>query len=393
MRKLTYYIFAYWHDSRWDKFVGASVKIWDLAHNLANLGNEVVLFLPKYNFRRTDLPFKIVEIPFINLPLIRFFTFNLFLSFYLLLYYLKQDSNVVYVRRMSSIIPLIYAKFKKAAFFFEVNDDPYTRQLQEGSKTRFLLRSFMSMLLDDINLKMCDKAFIITSSVRKKIAERHPSLALDKFIIMPSGANTDLLKPLDMLMCRSKLKLSKDAKIVGFAGSLLDHQGIDSLIKAAPRIIKRKPETIFLIIGEGPKKKDLINLAQKEGMKNHFNFIGQIAYENISLWLGATDICTAPFLNSAGFRSPVKIFDYMACGKAVVASKLIGTTDIFEKSNAISLVEPGDTTVLAEKILELLTDVNKTEKMAKNGRKFVQKNYDRKLFAKQILRQSQILVV
>ena len=44
--KTLFHIFGYWHDSRWNGFVGASVKIKDLAHNLAIIGNEVVFFLP-----------------------------------------------------------------------------------------------------------------------------------------------------------------------------------------------------------------------------------------------------------------------------------------------------------------------------------------------------------
>ena len=99
-------------------------------------------------------------------------------------------------------------------------------------------------------------------------------------------------------------------------------------------------------------------------------------------WIGAMDVCVAPFLDSAGYRSPVKVFDYMACGKPVVASRIEGTTDIFEKSGAISLVKPGDPLALSRAICELLENPNRGEKMGKRGRRFIVDNFNRKHLAK-----------
>ena len=105
---MTYFLFAYWHDYRWTKFVGASVKIWDLAQNLSALGNTVVLFLPKYQFNTINLPFKVVEVPLINKPVLRFISFNLLLIVYLIYYYAKDRPEIIYVRRMNSIVPIIF---------------------------------------------------------------------------------------------------------------------------------------------------------------------------------------------------------------------------------------------------------------------------------------------
>ena len=137
MSKLTFYIFAYWHDPRWKKFVGATIKIWDLADNLSKLGHEVVLFLPKYHFDTKNIPFRVVEIPLVNVPILRLFSFNFLLSFYLLASFSQKRPDVVYVRRMTSIIPLLYAKLRKAVLFYEVNDDPYINVHAEGSRVSF----------------------------------------------------------------------------------------------------------------------------------------------------------------------------------------------------------------------------------------------------------------
>jgi hypothetical protein len=89
----TFLLVAYWHDPRWNKFVGATIKIWDLAHNLSSLGHNVVLFLPKYHFNRQNLPFKIIEVPFINLPILRLISFNLLLFLFLALHFAKKNAR------------------------------------------------------------------------------------------------------------------------------------------------------------------------------------------------------------------------------------------------------------------------------------------------------------
>jgi len=383
-RKPAYHIFAYWHDPRWNGFVGASVKIKDLAHNLATMGNDVVIFLPKNNFRKEKFVHEIIEIPFINLPFLRLVTFNIFLFLFLIIQLFKKSPSVVYVRRMNSVIPALYAKLRRAVLIYEVNDDPYGNNIGISLNYVPFLRSIISSKQDQINLRLCDKAFVITHEILEKVYKYNPYLKKDKLKILPSGANTDLLKPLDKVQCRTHLKFNKGKKIVGFAGTLLGHQGIEILIQAAPQIIKKIPETIFLIIGEGPKKLDWIDLVKRQGLSQHFIFAGQISYENIPIWLGATDICVAPFMNSAGFRSPVKIFDYMACGKAVVASKIKGTTDIFSNSSAILLVEPEEPEILANAILKILNDDEKSKEMGHKGRKLISEKYDRKIIAEKI---------
>ena len=379
-----FFIFAYWHDPRWKRFVGATVKIWDLAHNLAKLGHQVCLFLPKYGFDTSESRIKIVEIRFIDLPFLRLLSYNLFLAFYLIAFCLRLRPDVVYVRRMGSIIPGIYAKLVNALFFYEVNDDPYSKTLQEGSLVTFRVRTAISEFQDNINLKLCKRAFVITHEILRKIKAKNPHLEAQRFIELPSGANTDLFRPISVRECRARLNMDLEKKYIGFAGTLFKRQGIDVLIDAAPTILAHEPLSGFLVVGEGPMKEQWMNKAKTEGLGESFVFVGQVDYEDMPIWIGAMDVCVAPFHNDAGLRSPVKIFDYMACGKPVVASRIEGTTAVFHQSEAIKLVAPEDAEMLSEAITELLANQKEADKMGKKGRAFVLDKYDRKSIAKRI---------
>jgi glycosyltransferase involved in cell wall biosynthesis len=381
---VTFYLFAYWHDSRWNKFVGATVKIWDLAHNLAGLGHDVTLFLPKHGFGSARSPVRIVEVPFFDIPYLRFLSYNVFLAICLTSSYLKRRPDVVYARRMGSIVPGIYAKLTRSVFFYEINDDPYRRDFHEGWIPGFRVRKLISEWQDEINLRLCQKAFVITKDILRKIANMNPRLAADKLIELPSGANTDLFKPMPARECRSRLSINSENSYVGFAGTLLKHQGVDVLIDAAHSIVAAQPSTIFVVIGEGPMKEEWLNRVTTQGIGSAFVFTGQVEYEDMPVWLGAMDICVAPFHDDAGLRSPVKIFDYMACGRPVVASRIHGTTDVFDQSGAIKLVSPGNAEMLAKAVVELLHNRQEARKLGQNGRAFVLEHFDRRSIAKRI---------
>ncbi len=380
-RKCTFFLFAYWHDPRWRKFVGATVKIWDLAHNLTQIGHKVVLYLPKYGFSKNRVPFKIVEIPLWDIPFLRKISFNLFLCLYLLSSFFNKRPDVVYMRRMNSIIPALYAKLRSVLLFYEVNDDPFRKAYHKGSKIAFEIRARLAAKLDEINLSLCNILFVISPAIKRKIQERIPALPSDKFRVTPSGANTELFKPLGRNKCRSTLDLDPQKKYVGFIGTLLSHQGIDVLIDAAPLILGKEPQSLFLIIGEGPMKRFWQNRIVKEELENWFIFPGQVDYEEMPVWIGSMNVCVAPFLKTAGLRSPVKLFDYMACGRAVVASSIKGTTDEFLSSGAIKLIPPENPSRLAEAITELLHHSEKADQMGRKGHKLVIENFDRKAIA------------
>jgi glycosyltransferase involved in cell wall biosynthesis len=384
MNRFKFYLFAYWYDPRWEKFVGATVKIWDLAQNLSNLGHDVTLFLPRYNFNNRVSSINVVEIPFLNLPFLRSLSFKLFLAFYLLSFFINKRPDVVYTRRMGSILPGIYAKLVNAVFFYEINDDPYRRAYQEGSLIAFRIRKTISEWQDEINLYLCQRAFVITRKILEKIEKYNPGLQNHKLVEMPSGANSELFRPISQKECRAIINIDFEKKYIGFAGTLLKHQGINVLINAAPLILKKETSSAFIVIGEGPMKDIWINDVERHNLKEHFIFTGQIDYQDLPKWINAMDICVAPFLSNVGLSSPVKIFDYMSCGKPVVASDIEGTTDIFSASGAIKLIEPGSAEGLSNAIVDLLRHPSKSNKMGKNGRKFILETYDRKSIAKRI---------
>ena len=381
---MTFFLFAYWHDPYWKQFAGATVKILDLANNLVALGHDVTLFVPNFKFNKNKFSFNLKQIGFLNLPLLRFVSFNLCLFLTLVKYFIKHRPDIIYVRRMQSVVPLFLSKLFDIPFFFEVNDDPYRQLHHSGSSQAFRIRAGLSIKMDEVNLRGCDKAFIVTDEIRDKIIVKNPRLKRHKLKVLNSGANTTLFRPLSKNECCRKLGLDPAKNYIGYLGAIFKPSGLDVLVDSAPDILLKIPKTEFLIFGDGPQKAQLIEMTKNIGLDRKFKFFGQIDYPDIPVCLGATDICVAPFLETNDTNSATKIFDYLTCGKPVVASNIAHKANIFTESKSVKFVEPGNSKMLAKAVISLLENKELANEMSQNGREFIVRNHSREEIARKI---------
>jgi glycosyltransferase involved in cell wall biosynthesis len=86
-------------------------------------------------------------------------------------------------------------------------------------------------------------------------------------------------------------------------------------------------------------------------------------------------LCVAPFRGDRGETSPVKIFDYLACGKPVIASAIPSVSAKFVGNVGVALVPPDDPAALAQAVLSLMNDPSRQSSMAEMGRRFVEQGF------------------
>lgn len=170
-----------------------------------------------------------------------------------------------------------------------------------------------------------------------------------------------------------KLNLDIEKNYICFVGLLATWQGIEYLIQAAPNIIRLFPNARFLIVGDGPMKKELMELADNIGVFNNFIFTGSVPHEHVPSYINASEICVAYKKPLRSGYSALKLYEYMACGKPVVASRLKGF-EILENNFSGLLAEPENPEKLANAIITLLENKHLREEMGRNGREHVMKN-------------------
>ena len=364
---MTIFILSYEHDPFVKGDIGGYRKIWELAENLERLGHRVIVFAPRLADPQKQTSVKVIDVPFSEIPPLRPLTVYFSLFLYPLLYARRMRPDILYIRTLHSPLPALLAKLLSVPLIVEVNGDSYLQQKMAGASP---LKLRLIKWIDTINLTSTDRVIPITRGLQQMLHERY-GIPLEKTVIIESGSNVDLFRPEDPRICRERLGLDPTGYYVGFMGTFFQYQGIDILIEAAPWILERFPDARFLIVGDGVMKGPWLKKVSEHGLLKAFLFPGRVPYAEAPHYINAMDVCVAPFLALRGETSPLKLFDYMACGRPVVVSDIPSIKGLIEKSGAVVPVPPEDPKALAEAIIALLVDEPQRRHLGERGRGFV----------------------
>ncbi len=203
-----------------------------------------------------------------------------------------------------------------------------------------------------------------------------------KVRIVPNGVDPEKFKPLsDKTMAKRQFGLGNEPCVL-FVGSLIPRKGLPYLIEAAKNVVKQKPETKFLIVGDGPLKNQLIKAIDAYNLGVNFKFLG-ILKEELSDAYNAADVFALPSVQEG---QGIVMLEAQAAAVPPVAFDVGGVNEAIRDGETGLLVKRSDTDGLADALLRLLSDGALREKMGVNGRKFVVENYTWDLCAERMLR-------
>lgn len=143
-------------------------------------------------------------------------------------------------------------------------------------------------------------------------------------------------------------------KVVCFMGGLVRWHNFDLLLEAVKSLQEDVPEAVLVILGDGPMKRHILAKVYELGIKNDsVLLVGAVSHNKIPEYLSLADVAVIPETNN--FRSPIKIFEYMALGKPVVAPRMPSIEMIIEDGKDGLLFEPGDPSSFKAMLLQLLS--------------------------------------
>jgi len=149
-------------------------------------------------------------------------------------------------------------------------------------------------------------------------------------------------------------------------------------IRAAKLVLQEKPGVTFIIAGDGAQRQEWIELTKSLHISNSFQFPGAVPFDKAPVYINSYDICIAPWdieLYNKTAGSPMKLFDYLACGKPVIASPVYGVYEIVKKYNCGAVVDVKNSELFSKTLLNLLENSKNREEMGKRGRKAVLKHF------------------
>jgi glycosyltransferase involved in cell wall biosynthesis len=227
----------------------------------------------------------------------------------------------------------------------------------------------------------------VTEGIKKELSRNY---GVKKLIcrVIPNGANTDLFRPMDKIACRRELGLDEDYFYLGFVGSFRSWVGLDTLIKAI-RMTKEKGYIRIrgIFVGDGETRGHLERFVSQYHLHGEVIFVGIKAYEEVAMFMNSFDVCLAPFKKARNLKiglSPLKLYEYLACGKPVIASRLQGISEVIDDGNCGYLYEPDDAGDLTLRIIESYMDRDRLSELGENGRALVKKNFSWEKIAQQV---------
>lgn len=212
---------------------------------------------------------------------------------------------------------------------------------------------------------------ITVSAPTKENLVQNWGVPADKIAVIPNGVNIDLFqKPVDKARIREELRLVENP-IIMFVGGFQMWHGLDKLLEAVALVSKILPEVRLLLVGDGPARPFVEENIHRLNLEKVVTITGFQPHTRIPELLAVADVVTVPYpkLPQEMWFSPLKLYEYMAAGKAIVASAAGQIKNVMRHNENGLLVPPGDVAELAQACLYLIQNPSERNRLGANAQK------------------------
>jgi glycosyltransferase involved in cell wall biosynthesis len=226
-------------------------------------------------------------------------------------------------------------------------------------------------LVERINLRAADLVVVVSEVL--KVQAMAAGVPAQKVVVNPNGVDPTQFRPdVDAAAVRSRLGLD-DTVVVGFSGTFGVWHGIPTLAEALAPVLRSRPQVRWLLIGDGPLRHLVEKAVKKHGLDGRVCMPGLVPHPEMPGYLAACDVLVSPHGRQADggefFGSPTKLFEYMAAGRPIVASRIGQIADVLQDGESALLVQPDDPQALCEAILRLVDDAGLRRRLSEGARR------------------------
>lgn len=285
---------------------------------------------------------------------------NISFAFLTLVYLVFKKSNIIYSRDRFT---LLFLCLFKNNLVYEVHSLPRKLRFYE----KFLYRRVKSVIVVTEQLK---KALIDQKVIKK-----------EKILVASDAVDLEMFNRINASKeeLRKELNLPQDKKLISYVGQLYTKgrgKGVGCMLRAL-KILKEEGGKNLIMVFVGGKERAIREYqteAEKIGLKkDDLIFIKQVPFVEVPKYEKAFDILVIPFPREkhyAHYASPLKLFEYMASRKPIVASDLPSIREILNQDNSI-LVKPDSPKALAEGIKKVLNNPELVRNISRQAHKDV----------------------
>ncbi len=225
-------------------------------------------------------------------------------------------------------------------------------------------------------IKRADQVISVSQATARWLHDER-GVAERQITVIPYGVDLERFKNQSNLQLKLQLGIPADAPVIGMVARLQPQKGHIYLFHAIKIVLEKAPQTRLVLVGGGPDREELENLAHNMGLANVVHFLGY--RDDIPDLLNTFDIFTLPSLFEG---LPNVVLEAMACALPVVATPVDGTKEAVIPDETGILVPVKDPPRLAEALLALLTNPARAREMGQAGRRRVENEFSLELQVK-----------
>jgi glycosyltransferase involved in cell wall biosynthesis len=196
------------------------------------------------------------------------------------------------------------------------------------------------------------------------------NVAPDKIVVMPNGVDVALFTPEhDARPVRQEFGLG-EGPVISFVGGFQKWHGLEQLVESFVQVLHEVPAARLLLIGDGRHRPVVQRRIAELGVESAVVITGLVPQTRVPALLAAADIAVLPYpqLPQELWFSPLKLYEYMAAGKAIVASRAGQIAEVIHHGRDGYLVDPGNVNDLARALVTLIREPAERQRLGDRAR-------------------------
>lgn len=363
-----------------------AVRIVYLAREFEKKGHtvELVYFPLEWNRQKASNLSKNIRL----IPLPRKHGPHILISNILVLWRLAARVDVVHFQKCfyHAAIPAMLAALLRGRHLHYDWDDWEVKIYEVSTRPsllRNIIRKFLSILENTIPIA-ADTVSVASQRLKTECNKiiRRGDVIFDAHV----GADLKRFNPLTSgLAVRERFGITKP--LILYLGQLHGGQYVELFIRTAKKLISDCHQDLsFMIVGDGYMANELKKMVNQLGLGGSVIFAGAVSHELVPQYISAADICVACFEENevTSCKSPLKVVEYLASGKAIVASGVGEVPEMLQDSGV--LTTPGDAGSLASGIIRVLSEPGLKDKIQKSARRRAEEKYNWEVTASNLLK-------
>jgi glycosyltransferase involved in cell wall biosynthesis len=275
-----------------------------------------------------------------------------------------KDVDLIYERySLYMFVAVMIARARKIPVILEINDSTTVYRV------RPLFFQKLATTIERWVFRRANGLVFVSGAFRDHVSKAHGG-RIAPTIVSHNAANIDKFSPTPEQRAAARAKWKLDGSVVcGYLGAFVPWHAIDQFVYKIADRLKANPQLKLLLVGDGATFPTVQEFVQKHGLQDQVVMTGRVSHDEVPGLLAAMDMAVLP---SAGdYTSPVKLFEFMACGIPPVAPDFVPIREVLKEDETGWMFKAGDLESAVQMVLRRSQDSDNLRRVGQAARAYI----------------------